>query len=127
MPLRSPLARFGTKVPTICAVCHRHAWWIGYAPTPRSALIWCCNVCCRHRESWKVYKMNAAELDACEKMATGLAGEEAGAYLDELGKTDLATLTQEEWQTFLSRIVTGFEKYMQKIIYGGNEPTEFTV
>lgn len=71
--------------------------------------------------------MNAAELDACEKMATGLAGEEAGAYLDELGKTDLATLTQEEWQTFLSRIVTGFEKYMQKIIYGGNEPTEFTV
>lgn len=33
------------------------------------------------------------------------AGEHGGAYLSGLGKTDLATLTAEEWATFLIVIV----------------------
>lgn len=33
------------------------------------------------------------------------AGEMAGEYLEEIGKTDLADLTPEEWQTFLDVVV----------------------
>ena len=33
------------------------------------------------------------------------AGDMAGQYLDEIGKTDLATLTSQEWEAFLFRVV----------------------
>jgi hypothetical protein len=33
------------------------------------------------------------------------AGDVAGQYLDEIGKTDLATLSAQEWQDFLFKVV----------------------
>lgn len=33
------------------------------------------------------------------------AGEHGGAYLQQINKTDLATLTDEEWATFLIVVV----------------------
>jgi len=39
-----------------------------------------------------------------------LAGEHAGRYLSGLNKTDLATLTAEEWTTFLCIIVNEANK-----------------
>lgn len=38
------------------------------------------------------------------------AGEIAGAYLQAVGKTDLATLTGDEWTTFLCIIVNEANK-----------------
>lgn len=35
-------------------------------------------------------------------------GKAAGAYLDSLGRTDLALLIEEEWDTFVEVIVTGY-------------------
>jgi len=37
-----------------------------------------------------------------------MGGEIGGQYLDTIGKTDLATLTQEEWFEFCRRIVGGY-------------------
>jgi hypothetical protein len=34
-------------------------------------------------------------------------GELAGAYLEQIGKTDLATMTAEEWDTFCFKLVGG--------------------
>jgi hypothetical protein len=34
--------------------------------------------------------------------------EVAGEHLDMIGKTDLATMTEEEWMTFLEVTVAGF-------------------
>lgn len=39
-----------------------------------------------------------------EEKAVEFASQCAGEYLDELGKTDLATLTAEEWQQ-LNRLI----------------------
>lgn len=36
-----------------------------------------------------------------------MGGDLGGAYLEDIGKTDLATLTQEEWLIFCARIVAG--------------------
>jgi hypothetical protein len=33
------------------------------------------------------------------------AGDVAGQYLDEIGKTDLAGLTAEQWKDFLFKVV----------------------
>lgn len=43
-----------------------------------------------------------------EKRARQKAGEVAGAYLDEIGKTDLATLTADQWETFCTKMTATF-------------------
>lgn len=48
-----------------------------------------------------------AFMDRTDVMA---AGEIAGAYLQAVGKTDLATLTGDEWTTFLCIIVNEANK-----------------
>lgn len=35
-------------------------------------------------------------------------GRMGGEYLDEIGKTDLATLTKAEWQTFLECVCLNY-------------------
>ena len=36
------------------------------------------------------------------------AGEKGGAVLEEIGKTDLATLSRDEWLYFLHEVADGF-------------------
>lgn len=45
---------------------------------------------------------------ANEKQAMLAGGDAGGAYLDGLGKTDLALLTVQEWETFLAKVVGGY-------------------
>jgi Family of unknown function (DUF6511) len=42
---------------------------------------------------------------ANEKSALLAGGDAGGAFLDEIGKTDLAQLTVEEWEAFLTRVI----------------------
>ncbi len=43
-----------------------------------------------------------------ETAAMIAGGEAGGAYLDSLGKTDLARLTEAEWDAFVEVVVTGY-------------------
>lgn len=43
-----------------------------------------------------------------EQAAMAAAGAAAGEYLESLGRSDLARLTVEEWQTFIEVVVTGY-------------------
>lgn len=52
---------------------------------------------------------NKQEQDALKN-----AGAMAGEYLDSIGKTDLATLTVEEWNTFIECAVTGFVEHLSE-------------
>jgi Family of unknown function (DUF6511) len=116
------LTRFATAEPTGCAVCHRHAVALGYAPVQKQPMIWLCDSNECHAVAKRVYKMPKRELDAYELGAAREAGNQGGAFLDELGKTDLATLDGEEWSEFLRRIITGFEITMRKRILDGEPP-----
>lgn len=42
-----------------------------------------------------------------ERKAAVEGGNVGGAYLDEIGKTDLASLTREEWAEFCGRLFQG--------------------
>jgi Family of unknown function (DUF6511) len=115
------LSRFATKEPTLCAVCRRHAVWLGYAPKHRGAMIWLCDDNRCHAAARKVYGMSNGTLDAYELGAALEAGSDAGAYLDEVGQTDMASLTRDQWLEFLRRIVTGYEHALRRMILD-NEP-----
>lgn len=50
-----------------------------------------------------------------EREAMDHGGSMGGEYLDELGKTDLAKLTPEEWATFVECICTGYVEKLAEI------------
>jgi hypothetical protein len=116
------ISRFATKQPTVCAVCRRRAMWLGYAPNHRGPYIWLCDDNGCHAAAKRVYAMPNPILDAYEIGAALEAGADAGAYLEELGKTDLAQLTGDEWREFLHRLYVGFEQVMRRKILGGEPP-----
>lgn len=116
------LSRFATSEPCGCAVCHRRAVGLGYAPKQGQKLLWLCDDKDCHAVSGKVYKMPQAQLDAFELGAAIEGGNQGGAFLDEIGKSDLAVLDADEWREFLRRIITGFEATMRKRILDGSPP-----
>jgi hypothetical protein len=116
-------SRFATKQPTVCAVCRRHAVWLGTTPKPhRMPVIWLCDDGICHKAAKGLFKMPSAIFDAYEIGSALEAGTEAGKYLDEIKKTDLATLSGDEWREFLRRIIVGFEQVMRRKILNDEAP-----
>lgn len=86
--------------PYPCAVCRRASRGVTVS-VPGAPLK---NFCSEHcaRLDMALGPLNLSEADAAEK-----GGEAAGAYLDEIGKTDLASLTLDEWREFCGRLFKG--------------------
>lgn len=98
----------------VCGCCGRSAVGYGYAPPRLGApVLWTCD----DPECLKIarnsYEMKQDEFSRVESLAAGEGGAEGGAYLDEIGKTDLASLTPDEWFEFCRRIVRGYRKALQ--------------
>ena len=43
-----------------------------------------------------------------ESEAMTVGGQQSGEYLESIGKSDLATLTETEWDHFIDAVVTGY-------------------
>ena len=110
-----------TEEPTICFICKRRAEGLAYAPTSKSPFRWLCSDPTCHALAKEVYQMPQPQLDAYERAAALKAGVDAGAYLDSIGKTDLAFLDEFEWEEFLQLIVVGFSKELRRKLLA-NEP-----
>lgn len=100
--------------PTLCAVCRRHAQALAYLPKSNSQPLWLCDDNDCHRLAKEVAKMPHDVLDTLERAAALEAGAQAGDYLDSQGCTDLAQLSQQQWEEFLRRIVVGYEKELRR-------------
>jgi hypothetical protein len=114
------LARLAaTPKPAACAVCRRHAVWLGYAPSKpnRMPVIWLCDDNGCHAAARKVDAMPEPVLDAYELGAMLEAGNIAGSYLKEIGETDIAKLDREQWREFLRRLLTGYERALRRKIF----------
>lgn len=48
-----------------------------------------------------------------EVAAMEAAGVNGGEYLESISKTDLATMTPEEWMTFIECVCTGFVEHLR--------------
>ncbi len=53
--------------------------------------------------------------DEQERIALLTGGHDAGEYLDSLGLSDLAVLTDAQWFQFLRCVVGGFQAALQAI------------
>jgi hypothetical protein len=84
----------------ICAVCQRPG--CGYAYTPDGTRPkWLCDDPDCFILASAVIDMPSSEARKAAVEARIKGGEAAGAYLEKIGKTDLADMTREEWLDFL--------------------------
>jgi hypothetical protein len=110
--------RFATKQPTVCAVCRRHAVWLGFRPPKQHRLptIWLCDDNYCHATAARVYAMPKRILDAHELGAMLETGGIAAGYLETLGTTDLAKVGPDQWREFLRQLLTGYEQILRRKI-----------
>jgi hypothetical protein len=122
--MSNAVSRFATKEPAACAVCRRHAVWLGYGSSKRERppVIWLCDDNGCHAAAKKVYAMPNEMLDAYETGSALEAGADAGGYLEGIGKTDIATLDAGEWREFLRRLLVGYELALRRKILNNESP-----
>ena len=102
--------------PIVCGVCRRRASGIGFAPGGYKPppVLWLCDDPRCHRLGKTAYQMPECKMDEFESRARFAAGQDAGAYLDEIGKTDLETLSEREWLLFIDKVILGFEQSLRE-------------
>lgn len=50
-----------------------------------------------------------------ETEAMTVGGQEGGAFLENIGKSDLATLSATEWDQFIDVVVTGYCDHLREL------------
>ena len=50
-----------------------------------------------------------------EMQAMTVGGQMGGEYLESIGKSDLATLTETEWDRFIDAVVTGYCDHLREL------------
>lgn len=50
-----------------------------------------------------------------ETEAMTVGGQEGGAFLESIGKSDLATLSATEWDQFIDVVVTGYCDHLREL------------
>lgn len=90
-----------------------------------------CNVCQREAIAGLAFKGNPLcaacapypnageimlEFSDAEEEAIEAGGAAAGAYLDGIGKTDLAALSENEWHEFLCAVLAGYSEHMRALV-----------
>lgn len=125
-PKAKPAAEpdFPPVPPGCCAVCRQPEVGAGYAPPGKRRklehVVWTCSA---HIDLAKtVFHMPPADLNRLEWTALREAGEAMGGYLDGLGKTDLAALSPEEFETALATAIWGYGEAMARQLRAHSAP-----
>ncbi len=105
--------------PQPCFICRRRD--DGCALLRGREIRWYCAECGMALAK-KANAMMPRAFDLVEQRAMQEAGEQAGEYLDEIGKTDLAQLDQNEWNVFLIMIIRKFGEAIRREIATHSPP-----
>jgi len=104
----------------LCAVCHREPRGFGWfnpiftvsdKRRDQSRKHFCSRICqdiCHRRTGMIDPTPN-------EMQAMSIGGQYGGEYLESIGKSDLATLTEAEWDRFLDAVVTGYCDHLRAL------------
>jgi hypothetical protein len=96
-----------------CAVCNRASAGFGFsAPEARTPTVFFCSMRCS--EVWMVAHRKRIELNRDEAAAALAGGKAAGAFLDQLGQTDMAQLSRADWAEFCRRLTRGYLEELQR-------------
>ena len=91
-----------------CYICRRAHDAIAVGKEPPK---WICNTCLKATKGKLL--MAKIQWDKYEARALETAGYKAGEYLDSIGKTNLATLSIDEWLAFLRCVIDSFGDAMR--------------
>lgn len=94
----------------ICSCCGRAATGFGYSPDHKQPPLWVCDTQECLQVAKDSYTLPQDRFSRLESLAAGKGGEEGGEFLDTIQKSDLASLTPDEWFEFCRRIVAGYRK-----------------
>lgn len=96
-----------------CAVCNRASAGFAFsAPGTGAPPAFFCSMCCS--EVWMVAHRRKIELTRDEATAALAGGKVAGAFLEQLGRTDLTQLSRVEWAEFCGRLTRGYLEDLQR-------------
>lgn len=98
-----------------CCICGRRADGIGFSLSGRPPVVWVCADCGAGRARTAA---RMRDFDATERRAFDIAAQRAGAFLDTIGKSDLALLTREEYEGFLRTFQTHFVETIRLLVEG---------
>lgn len=97
----------------ICGVCGRREVGLGFSQrNGRRDLptMWLCDDPTCAKIARETYSMKQDQFDRIESLAAQRGGDEGGQYLESIGRTNLETLTIDEWCEFCRRVVAGYRK-----------------
>ena len=106
--------------PCICFVCRRRSSGFGVGDTPHS-IGWLC-VACGPTLGRRLFDMRTVEFDRYEQDAVKIAVPRIAAYLDRIGKTDLADMDEAEAEGLVEAIVKAFGDAMREATVTLNPP-----
>lgn len=101
----------------LCACCKIResrglGWFDVKLPIGNRVYHWACSPRCQE----VIMNRNGQDqpLTEQERAAVDHAGQEAGAYLEALGKTDLAQMEFDEWMEFIQGVCLSFADYVRE-------------
>lgn len=100
----------------VCASCAGQTVGYGVVAKYKTEILWCCGAPECFDVSLRTYKMPDYEFKRLESMATVKGGEDAGEFLEEIGKFSLEELTEAEWTTFCQRLVAGYRHALHETL-----------
>jgi len=97
-----------------CDICRREARGLGYSPRLTRANgpdLWACSMRCLD-----IITRYNGMIDPNEHEAAALrqASAVGGAYIESLGRSDLAQWSAQEWATLIDVVITAFQDHLQE-------------
>lgn len=107
--------RVGMNTEGLCCVCRgRDA---GIAVKASGRLHWVCDDPTCLDTATRIGSMKTSEFDRLEAEAAIVGGGDAmGAFLDEIGVTDMASLSPEQWAEMCKRGAAGYRTHLKKLV-----------
>lgn len=97
----------------ICGICARREVGLGYMDKSNrrnKPILWLCDDPECAKIAQEVYGMKQDDFTRIESLAAQKGGDAATDFLDQIGKTDLVTLTVDEFCELWRRVVAGYRK-----------------
>jgi hypothetical protein len=102
-----------TAPPYPCVVCNRASAGFAFsAPESQTPPVFFCSMRCS--EVWMIAQRKKIELSRDEAAAALAGGKVGGAFLEQLGRTDLRQLSRVEWAEFCGRLTRGYLEDLQR-------------
>ena len=105
----------------VCASCAGQTVGFGIVAkyTPRGQepkIFWCCGDPDCFLVPTGTFTMPDKEFKHLELLAAEIGGQEGGSYLDEIGKSDLGSLTEGEYAEYVRRVIGGYRHALHETL-----------